>query len=201
MRLTGSRADHSDDIFSDWDYQIETSEDFSELRKRIAAAITWRIHDLGPLRLVTLIDDDGVMADFSGAADTYVSEFKALELIASDTQYADYWIFTFKHLKGLFRKFDVLVDIGIEMSTGLARDLYVRECYGLEHYKDFYHYKAIASAFSDDTQMVQATGLPYRNVQERLTKIRALNELMSHHPTSRVLIDVFEKRALLIEER
>jgi len=178
MKLTGSRASGDYDPFSDWDYQVESVEDFDEIKSRLEEAVIWKYYQRGPVHILTLIDPLGTLWDFNSIGDDFSEQWGEIAALETDSELNDYWIISFKHLKGLHRGTLVLVDIGIEMSTGLARDIYLKQKYGIEHYKDFFSFKKSAAALEADTALSRVTGMAYATRDQKISKIVALNEMV-----------------------
>lgn len=178
MKLTGSRASGDHDPFSDWDYQVESVEDFEEIKRRLEEAVIWKYYQREPVHILTLIDPLGTLWDFNGIGDDLSDSWQAIASLETDPDLNDYWIISFKHLKGLHRRTYVLADVGIEMSTGLARDIYLKQKYGIEHYKDFFSFKKVAATLEADTELSRVTGMAYATRDQKISKIIALNEMI-----------------------
>lgn len=162
MILAGSRARGTEDTFSDWDYLIENSGDLATLDDLLQNMCVWRGYVLGPIRIVTALDEAGILQDYAGPADIFGNHWSNFEQSDAQCQFSDYWIFTFKHLKAIFRGMDTLADIGIEKTTLLARDIYLRERFGVLEYQDFFSFgKNCAHLDLDEPSSI--TGLAYRN--------------------------------------
>ena len=179
MKLVGSRATNEFDIFSDWDFHIDSEQDFEQIASRLTEAVAWSIVKRGNLCIVTVIDPSGTMWDFSGNYEQHRSGWERLGTPSpQDRPVYDYWILALKNLKGMYRGFNEFVSVGIEMSTGLARDIYLGRQYGLYNFKNFYAYKQIAHIVEADDRLSQVTGLVYTTAAEKLTKLQKLNELV-----------------------
>lgn len=179
MKLVGSRSTDTFDIFSDWDFHIDSQRDFEAIASKLAVAAAWSVIRRGNLCIVTLLDRSGTLWDYSGAYDRFTTEWDALGTPASSDQpIYDYWIMAFKNLKGIYRGFNAFVSLGIEMSTGLARDLYLQRQYNIAHYKNFFAYKQVAHLVEADQHLKQVAGLPYATANEQLLKLAALNQLI-----------------------
>ncbi len=179
MQATGSRTTDTYDAFSDWDFQVDSAQDFPQIAAKIAEAAAWNIVKRGNLYIATIIDVAGTMWDYSGTDAHFDSQWRALGTPAAPAaSIYDYWIIAFKHLKGLYRGYEQLGSVGIEMSTGLARDIYIAQKYGFQQYKNFYAYKQIAPVLEADAELKAVVGLPYRTADEMLSKLIALNRLV-----------------------
>ena len=178
MKLTGSRASGDHDAFSDWDYQVDSVEDFDEIKSRLEAAVIWKYYQRGPVHILTLIDPLGTLWDFNSIGDDFSEQWGEIAALETEPELNDYWIISFKHLKGLHRGTLVLADVGIEMSTGLARDIYLKQKYGIEHFKDFFSFKNVAATLNADTELPRVTGMAYATRDEKISKVIALNKMI-----------------------
>ncbi|MGB1253320.1 MAG: hypothetical protein ACPG8W_22095, partial [Candidatus Promineifilaceae bacterium] len=121
----------------------------------------------------------GTMWDYSGGYDQFPNEWDKLGgPLAQDKSIYNYWIIAFKSLKGLYRDFDEFVAFGIEMLTGLAREIYLGRKYDIHNFKNFYTYKQIAPVVEADSLLKQITGLAYGTRAEKLLKLENLNRLV-----------------------
>ncbi len=179
MKPTGSRTTGTSDIFSDWDFHVDSQDDFAVIADKIADAAVWNIVKRGSLYVATIIDVDGVMWDYSGRDEPFGEAWEQLGVPEADVRpIYDYWIIAFKHLKGLHRGFEQLASVGVEMSTGLARDIYLARKYDIKNYKNFFAYKQLAPIMEPDDQLKSVMGLPYRTGLEMRDKLFALNQIV-----------------------
>lgn len=179
MKLVGSRTTDTYDHFSDWDYHVDAPEDFDQIAAKIAESVAWNLVKRGRLYVATVIDTSGTMWDYSGTDEPFGQQWEALgtpDPLAQPVY--DYWIIAFKHLKGIYRGYDELAAVGMEMSTGLSRDIYLSRKYDIRNYKNFFAYKPVADTINADEQLKQTTGLPYTTTAEKLHKLTALNDLV-----------------------
>ncbi len=202
MKLIGSRASKSSDAFSDWDYQIEHVTDFDEVRDRLKDALVWKSAERGPVHILTLVDNAGILWDFSSVGDLFARKWRELSRAEHKPQISEYWIMSFKHLKALYRGKDILLDVGIELSAALARDIYLDCKFGIKQYKDFFAFGAVEHDLMSESNLSRITGLPYATRTEKVTKISALNDLVSSVAgrTSETAKNVFSQRLALLDD-
>lgn len=178
MKIIGSRADGTADAYSDWDRVIETEADFAELRHAIETSVCSMHHARGEFHLVTLLDADLQMHDYSDSSQQFEPQWQEIAALADNSEVSDYWIIMVKHLKGLFRGYLLLVDFGIEFSLKRLRDKFVFHHYGVERYHDFFAFRQLGANVNTTLAPLYAvTGLPTRTKLERIEKLRAMNAL------------------------
>jgi hypothetical protein len=177
MKLTGSRSREDHDAFSDWDYRLESTDDFAAVQKHLATCLLWKPAVLPVLRGVTLIDTNGDLYDYASPHEMCESQWDSIAAQEDHSKIRDYWIMTFKHLKALYRNLDPLCSIGLEISTACARDIFFQYALDVNFVGSFYEFKKIATTPRlGDIELI--TGLPYRTRQEKLDKICALNRVV-----------------------
>lgn len=202
MLLQGSRQTEHFDIFSDWDYRIEQSEDFEILSKNLDSSICWRIYNRPDIWLMTLIDRNGEMIDYSGNTGIFDELWQDFAARETSVKFHDYWLFSFKHLKAIYRGYTSLVQTGIEYSAHLLREIYFKERFQSELPTDFYTFKQLHKRISPSTREIeQITGMPYASAPEQILKIQAMNNLMARltPDQSQHALFTFEKRLQLLK--
>ncbi|MGC4045654.1 MAG: GNAT family N-acetyltransferase [Armatimonas sp.] len=178
MKIIGSRASGTADPYSDWDHVLETEADFAELRQAIETSICSMHHGRGDFHLVTLLDAELQMHDYSDSSQQFEAQWQEIAALADNSSVSDYWIIMVKHLKGLFRDYLLLVDFGIEHSLKRLRDAFVLHHYGVERYHDFFAFRQLGANVNITLAPLYAvTGLPTRTKLERIDKLQALNTL------------------------
>ncbi len=178
MKLTGSRSTATFDRYSDWDYTIEGRDDFAWIETQLVGAACWRIYRRGSLWILTVLKPDLEMVDCGEAQGACEAEWHELEQRQEHIALSDYWIIAAKHLKGFFRGYDLLADVGLEYSLQILRGLYLESKLGVREYQDFYHYKtAVFPRQAELGELFAVTGLPTRTRPERIAKLSAMNTL------------------------
>jgi hypothetical protein len=180
MKLVGSRVDGTCDPWSDWDHILNCQNDQDKVWEAIEKAVFWQYTRKGRLHILTVLDKDCEMLDFTDP-DEDRNEFWAeiAENMHSKAE-ADYWILAYKHCKGLYRRLLLLFDVGISYSLEYLRDFYVQKRFGIESYKDFFAYKAMPKTVNADChELFVVTGMPAVTIQERADKMLAMNALMA----------------------
>jgi len=173
MKLVGSRSSGLVDEFSDHDYELESEADLATVRSVLAGFILWKCYRKGRLAILTGVDEQGRLHDYSGPAEFSWPVSTDSEI---DQMVAEFWVLSFKHLKALYRRQLLLLDIGLEMSCALARDLFVAGFAGTTDYKNFHNYRALkVDAFPGLQGLFDVTGMPCRTRSERILKLRAFN--------------------------
>ncbi len=179
MQLMGSRLTRTDDPFSDWDYLVESEADFEEMSARSDSAIVSILYDKGPLRILTLIDGEGTLWDFTGSHAAFPEHWDRLAASLTDKDLNDYWVIAFKVLKAVYRDHPILADLGLELAVSAARDLYMDRRYNTRNYKDFFAFKTVATQLASDQTLSRVTGMAYATRAEKLLKIDALADLVA----------------------
>ena len=59
MDLTGSRTSGHDDFFSDWDFLVDSVDDFDRIFKLLERALVWRISGDKGQKLLTVVGPKG----------------------------------------------------------------------------------------------------------------------------------------------
>lgn len=204
MKIIGSRAKDSDfavDEFSDWDHRVEAQDDFQEMERFFEESVVCLIYRQEKFWLMTLIDSHGIMHDFSDASEKFNGKWEKFYDSRPYSRIDDYWLMSFKHLKGIFRGDHLLVDLGIEMSSGLVRDHFIENHFKVADWKSFTSFKALKPRLkSEIAEMRSATTMAYKSAGEKLAKIAALNHIMSQiePERSRQPSRVFEIRRALV---
>lgn len=177
MKLGGSRSRQEEDAFSDWDYRVESPSDYGTVEQQLLASVAWKTFSLPDLRGVTLINQQGVLFDYTCTLDSCGELWEAIQAREDHDKIRDYWIITFKHLKALYRGLDPFCSLGLELSTGRARDIFFTYILKVDNYGSFYNFKRI-SAMPGIGHIEQIVGLSYRTRKEKIEKILALNQLV-----------------------
>lgn len=198
MKLVGSRVSGEVDEFSDYDYGVESQVDLAAVQSVLENFILWKCYRNGRLAVLTGVDKEGRMYDYSGLADLDWPQSAAggMDLIL-----AEFWVLSFKHLKALYRGHLLLADLGLEMSCGLARDLFVSGLAGTTEYKSFFVYKGLGIDGAPGLQeLFEVTGLPCRTRHERMVKLRALNAFVDRigHPRYPLALEIWTGRSALV---
>jgi hypothetical protein len=179
MKLTGSRSNHTFDRYSDWDYAIDERDDFAWIDTQIGAAACYRVYKPGELWILTLLKPSLEMIDCSAAEGTFDAEWSVLEGRQEQIPLSDYWIFAAKHLKGIFRGYDLLLDVGLEFSLQILRGLYLQSKLGIREYQDFFSYKTqVLPHQADLGELFAVSGMPTVTRVERIDKLMAMNDLV-----------------------
>jgi hypothetical protein len=204
MKLLGSRASGTHDEYSDWDYRVESADDFVILQPILDIALCWRYQNLGPLTVLTLITPDFVLYDYTDDSNMHEAEWKKIAAQEDNVRLAEFWILAFKHLKGIHRSYLLLLDCGIDLSVQLLRDVFVETHFGTLHYKDFFAYKYLSNEFSEKCAPIfDVTGLPASTIEQRIEKIRAINALYASltPANSKILCAGAEEKLLSLRNR
>jgi hypothetical protein len=171
MKHIGSRATHGGDAYSDWDYLLEGPAEVAAVETAVHEGLVWHSVRKGRLAIVTTVDTAGRMTDFTGPADW---PWPAAPQGAAGLC-AEFWVLAFKHLKALHRGQHLLLDVGMELSCGLLRDLFVLRTCGTTDYKNFFAYSQLPLDHAPGLDALFAViGLPTRTPAERREKLEAL---------------------------
>lgn len=202
MKLTGSRTSDNDDFFSDWDFFIETADDFGQIFKLLDRVLVWRLHSRGEQNVLTVVGPKGEIFKFSGLRSKYRAQWGRIEARIENAELHYYWILAFQYLKTLYRNYDLLAEVGIERLTGQLRDIYLQRSVDVIEYKSTYSYKAVRTRLAEGAgHLSVVTGLPYRSTAERVHKIRQMNSLIDSISPQRFkrVLKVFEGKIKWVE--
>jgi hypothetical protein len=184
MELTGSRTSGNDDFFSDWDFVVDSADDFGQIYRLLKRALVWRLHVQGDQNVLTVIGPKGEIFKFVGLKNQLLADWGKVESLIADAdlqhpELHDYWIQAFQFLKTLHRNYGLLSEVGIEHLTGQLRDIYLQHVIDVVDYKSTYSYRIVKDHLAESSaSLSNITGLPYRTTAERLTKIRQMNQLI-----------------------
>lgn len=203
MTLTGSRATGTPDAFSDWDYVVDDPADLARVGEAVDSALCWTTTRRGALQITTVLDGDGHMRDFNDREPAHESFWAALAARQTQPALAEYWLLAFKHLKAFHRGYDLLlIDVGLDLSVALLRDLYVARHFGPGPYQNPFAYRRIPPGH-DFSDLLAVTGMPTFDLADRRAKLDAMNALAAtlHPAAGTPLLACFQRRAAKVAPR